>query len=56
MENLNNNPTLVSQNTHNSNNQCIDEIVELTELITDQEREIEKGIVQDYLHTYGELI
>ena len=38
MENLNNNPTLVSQNTHNSNNQCIDEIVVLTEIKTEQAR------------------
>jgi len=55
MEKISNNSTLVSQNTHDTN-ECIDEIVVLTELNTDQEREIEKGIVQDYLHTYGELI
>lgn len=55
MKNLSGDSITSTSTMQASNSQCIDETLVSEDLIVDQEREIERGILQDYLYMYGEL-
>ncbi len=55
MKNLSEDSIISTSTMQASNSQSIDEFLVSENLIVDQEREIERGILQDYLYMYGEL-
>lgn len=55
MGNLSGDSIISTSTMQASNSQCLDEALVSEDLIVDQEREIERGILQDYLYMYGEL-
>ncbi len=55
MKNLSEDSIISTSTMQASNSQSIDEVLVSENLIVDQEREIERGILQDYLYMYGEL-